>query len=183
MQAAAPAPSPPRLHWIPVEPSWLVAIGLVLLAVLPHQIPPTLRRLLSHPIGAILLLLVAAAIGVWYKKPVLGAALLLLVAAVQIRDRTHPREGFAAPILVKDRRPKGSVDWFVEDTLGEDPHGIQERTEEGGFLYDEVEGPSRPWFVESTLNERPLAVQERTVTAGDPHDTPYETGHAVQPVA
>jgi hypothetical protein len=175
--------TPPRLHWIPVEPSWLVAIGLILLAVLPHQIPPLPLRILRHPLGAALLLLVAAAIGAWYKKPVLGIALLLLVAAVQIRARAHPREGFAAPILVKDRSPKNHANWFVEDTLGEDPHGTQERTEDGGFLYDEVEGPSRPWFVESSLNERPVAVQERTVAVGDPHDTPYETGHAVQPVA
>jgi len=133
-------------------------------------------------VGAVLLLVVAAAIGVWYKKPVLAIALLILVAAVQIRSRAHPAEGFAAPILVKDRREDRSR-WFVEETLNEDPHGTQERTEEGGFLFDEVEHPNRPWFVESTLDEHPLAIQERPVGTADTSDTPYETGASVRPIA
>lgn len=181
----APPPAPPRLHWSPVAPSWLVAIVLVLLAALPHQLPRPVHRVLRHPVGAALLLAVAAAIGIWYKKPVLGIALLLLVAAVQIRARSHPLESFAAPILVKDRSAQKDKTsrWFVEEALNEDPHGTQERTEEGGFLYDEVQHPSKPWYVESTLDEHPQAIQERPVGTADTSDTPYETGASVRPIA
>ena len=181
----APPPAPPRLHWSPVEPSWLVAIVLILLAALPHQLPRHVHRVLRHPAGAALLLAVAAAVGVWYKKPVLAIALLLLVAAVQIRARTHPLEGFAAPILVKDRSSQKDKTgrWFVEETQNEDPHGTQERTEEGGFLYDEVQQPAKPWFVESTLDEHPQAIQERPIGSSETSDTPYGTGASVRPIA
>jgi len=181
---AAPPPAPPRLHWGPMEPSWLVAVGLALLAVLPHQLPRPVRVFLQHPAGAALLLAVAAAVGIWYKKPVLGIAILLLVAAIQIRTRAFPTEGFAAPILVKDKiAQKEKSRWFVEETLNEDPHGIQEHTDEGGLLYDEVQHPAKPWFVENSLGEHPAAIQERTVSEADPSDTPYETGHSIRPAA
>lgn len=184
MQAAPP--SLPRPHWIPMEPSWLVALALVLLAVLPHQLPRHVYSTLRHPLGAILLILVAAALTFWFKKPVLGIALLLLVAAVQIRARQHPREGFAAPILVKDRSKHKDNDkrWLVEETLNEDPHGTQEHTEEGGFLYDEVDTEhSRPWFVEDSLGEHTRAIQDRPVGTAGTTDTPYETGASVRPFA
>lgn len=180
MQTSAP-PSPPRLHWIPVEPSWLVSLAIVLLAVLPHQIPRTLLVTLRHPLGAALILAVAAAIGIWYKKPVLAISLVLLVAAVQIRARFT--EGFAAPILVKDRTSAKDSRWFAEETLNEDPHGVQERTEEGGFLFDEVQHPNKPWFVEASLEEHPIAIQERPVGVADTSDVPYETGATPRPHA
>jgi len=184
MQAVA-TPAPPRLHWAPMEPSWLVAIGIVLLAALPHQLPRPVHRTLRHPVGAAIVLAAAAAIGIWYKKPVLAISLLLLVAAVQIRAHTHPLEGFSAPILVKDRSgQKDNVGrWFVEETLNEDPHGTQERTEEGGFLYDEVQHPGKPWFVEASLDEHPQAIQERPVGSPETSDIAYETGASVRPIA
>lgn len=182
MQTAAP-PVPPRLHWSPVEPSWLVAIGIILLTVLPHQIPRPVASVLRHPLGAILAVALAAAVAWYGRKPVLAVAIILLVAAIQIHRN---QEGFAAPILIKDRRKDNHESrWLSEEVLNEDPHGTQERTEEGGFLYDEVQhgGEERPWFVESTLDEHPQAIQERPVSTADPHDTPYETGHSVRPVA
>jgi hypothetical protein len=173
---------PPHLHWSPVDPSWLVSIGIILLTVLPHQIPRPVASLLRHPLGAVLIAALAAAIAWYSRKPVLAVAIVLLVAAVQIHS-TH--EGFAVPILVKDRRKDNHESrWLSEEVLNEDPHGIQERTEEGGFLYDEVQsGEERPWFVESTLDEHPQAIQDRPVSTADPHDTPYETGHSIRPVA
>jgi hypothetical protein len=170
------APPPLRLHWIPVEPSWLIATATVLLAALPHQLPRPVAAILRHPVGAMLFAVLAAVIAWFGQKPVLGVAMILLVAAVQIHAPLAAREGFVAPILVKDRvdTPQKRR-WFSEEILSEDPHGIQERTEEGGFLYDEVEHGDRPWFAESTLEEHPRAIQERPVSEADPHDT----GHSV----
>jgi hypothetical protein len=71
---------PIRLHWIPVCPSWIVSAGIVLLAVLPHKIPVTGRRVLGHVTTR--LLFAAAAIYVWLLKPVLGTAMLILLASL-----------------------------------------------------------------------------------------------------
>jgi hypothetical protein len=169
---AAPPPAV-RLHWIPVEPSWLVAVGLVLLAALPHQIPATGRRVLTHPVGALLFAAIAAV--VWWSHPVLGTAMFLLVAALRLRPTT---EGFAPQILIKDRvRPKGPR-WHQEEVMMEEPTMIQERTaDSGGFILDRVsEEEAKPWFVESTLEENPAAIQERPVRPADPSETDYETG-------
>lgn len=169
------APPPPqlKLHWIPVEPSWLVAVGLVLLAALPHQIPAAGRRLLEHPVGALLLAALAAV--VWWHHPVLGTAMFLLVAALRLRATAN--EGFAPQILIKDRVSPRRSRWFQEEVMMEDPHVIQERTQESGFILDRVtEEEAKPWFVESTMEETPVAIQERPVRPADPSEMEYDSG-------
>jgi hypothetical protein len=168
----APPPAPFKLHWIPVEPSWLVAMGIILLAALPHQIPPAGRRLLTHPIGALLFAALAAV--VWWHHPVLGTAMILLVVAL----RQSPRaEGFAPQILIKDRVAPKRQQWLQEEVMMEEPHIIQERTQDSGFILDRVsEEEAKPWFVESVLEETPVAIQERPVRAADPFETEYEIG-------
>lgn len=156
-----PAPVAPRLHWIPVKPSWLVAGAIVLLAAMPQKLPEKARTLVATPLG--LIIVVGLAAWIWTMSPTLGTSLLLLIASVYIRSRV---EGFmTAPVLIKDRVRKDSSKWLVEDIMSEDPHGIQERTEEPNLLIDEVgdDAEAHPWFVENTLGEATEAIQDRPV--------------------
>lgn len=166
MQAVQPQ-APHRLHWIPVAPSWLIAGGIVLLAAMPHKVPASFRSLIATPLGSIVLMGLSA--WLWTLKPVLGIALALLTASLYIRSRT---EGFiGAPVLIKDRVRKDSAKWVGEDIMSEDPHTIQERTEEPNLLIDEVSGEeTRPWFAESSLGEASEAIQERPVASYIPGD-------------
>jgi hypothetical protein len=180
------APPPPvlRPHWIPFEPAWIFVGGLTLLAVLPHQVPRTGRRLLASWPGVILGLALVGWLFYYAKTPVLAISLLLFVAAVHISTYNKQIETFhAAPILVKDKVDTKKPRWYQEEVLMEDPHGIQERTEEGGFLIDEVAPGRHHWEVESALGEQPAAIQERPVAAMDSSDNPYATGHTVRPTA
>jgi hypothetical protein len=152
----------PRLHWSPVEPSWIVAIGLIILASLPHQIPQTGRRALHHPIGALLFATLSAYVA--WQVPVLGAAMFILLAGVMMH--TEPiHEHFAATNLNKDKiRTKQVHKWLDEEVLSEDPHGIQERTENPIISYDEVtENQAEPWHDERVLDEQPRGIQEKAV--------------------
>lgn len=178
----APPPSPLRPHWIPFEPAWIFVGGLTLLAVLPHQVPRTGRRLLASWPGLLLGLALAAWLFFYAKTPVLATAVLLFVAAVHISSYNKQIESFyAAPILVKDSVPAKKSRWYQEEVLMEDPHGIQERTEEGGFLVDEVAPDSHHWEGETAMGEQPAAIQERPVTHMDTTDNPYATGSSIRP--
>ena len=180
----APPPSPLRPHWIPFEPAWIFVGGLTLLAVLPHQVPRTGRRLLASWAGLALGVALAAWLFFYAKTPVLATAFLLFVAAVHIFSYNKQIETFyAAPILVKDAVPAKKPRWFQEEVLMEDPHGIQERTEEGGFLVDEVAPGGHHWEVESVMGEQPVAIQERPVAPMDSSDNPYATGASQRPTA
>lgn len=171
----AQPPQPIRLHWIPVEPSWLVAIGLVLLGVLPHQVPAAGRRMLSTPIGA--LLFAALATWVTWKIPVLGAAMFIFLVGVALTG-AHS-EGFSgrAQVLNKDTVTK-KKQWFVEDILGEKPKGIQDRTESPALTFDDVDHP-HTWEVEQAMEEHPVAIQERPVPElpeySESQHTPYRS--------
>jgi len=160
-------PTIPRIHWSPVEPSWIVSIGLVILAVLPHQIPATGRLALHHPIGTIAF----AALSAWvaWKVPVLGAAMFIFLAGIVIHAPTA--EPFTAIKLNKDRIPTNARKWLGEELMSEDPHGIQERTENPILNYDEVsEHQAEPWQGERALNEQPHAIQEKPVGAVPEYD-------------
>ena len=161
----APPPNPVRLHWIPIEPSWIVAFGAILLAVLPHQVPASFRSILQSQVGALLYLLMVG--WVFTKTPVLAMALLILFAGVRVANLT---EGFAPMTLVKDKVVKKHR-WLQEEVMMEDPHTIQERTEGPGLIIDEVTGEeSNPWFGESVMDETPRGIQDRPVPTG-----PYAT--------
>ena len=168
---ATPTPVAHRLHWIPVAPSWLIAGGIVLLAAMPHKVPAAFRSLTATPLGSAALLGLSA--WIWTLKPVLGIALALLTASLYIRSR---HEGFlSAPVLIKDRVRKDGPKWIGEELMSEDPHTIQERTEEPNLLVDEVSGEeTRPWFAESSLGESSEAIQERPVASYLPSERDIE---------
>jgi len=153
--------APVRLHWIPVCPSWIVSAGIVLLAVLPHKIPVTGRRVLGHVTTR--LLFAAAAIYVWLLKPVLGTAMLILLASLVMMPEA---EAFTTSItnLNHDRVKSGSNRWLVENTLAEKPHGIQDRTADSNLTYDEIPDESLTWHSEKILDEHPTAIQDKELS-------------------
>ena len=155
MQASPPQPH--RLHWIPVDPSWIVSAGLVILAVLPHQIPATFRRAMRAPLGIVLF--GAATAWVWTLHSVLGIAMAIFLAAVVIYGSTV--EGMASPALVRDKvSGKNGHRWFQEVVMQEKPKMIQERTETGRISVDTVsESDATPWHDEP--EGAPIAIQER----------------------
>jgi len=167
MQPQTQVPPINRLHWIPVEPSWLVSVGIVVLAVLPHQIPRGITRGLQSNLGG--LLFAAGALFIFWHKPVLGTALLLLLAA--IRSASY-LEGFVAtPTITKDPVAKPNPKkWLVEDVLDEDPSGIQQRTDGPGILYDAVKQNHR-WGSEEALDEHPEGIQDRPVGSSPIEET------------
>jgi len=154
---------PLRLHWIPVCPSWIISAGIVLLAVLPHKIPVASRRVLSHVTTR--LLFAAAAIYVWMLKPVLGTAMLILLASLVLLPDAET-EAFTTAItnLNHDRVKSGSNRWLVETTLAEKPHGIQDRTADSNLTYDEIPDESLTWHSEKVLDEHPTAIQGKELS-------------------
>ena len=154
-------PMMPRLHWSPVEPSWIVSVGLIVLAVLPHQIPATGRRVLEHPIGS--LLFAALSVFVAWQIPVLGAAMFIFLAGIILHAR--PREHFSASNLNNDKVPKKEKNrWLDEQVLMEEPEAVQVKTEDPVIQYDKVsEEESAPWFDEGILHEKPHGIQEKPV--------------------
>lgn len=159
----APPPPTHRLHWMPVDPSWIVSAGLVILAVLPHQVPATFRRAVYAPLGAILF--AAGTIWIWILKPVLGMAMAIFLAAMIIYQNHHAMsmEGFsmASPTIIRDRvSDKKAHRWFQEVVMQEKPKVIQERTESGRISVDAIsEHDATPWYDEP--EGAPYAIQER----------------------
>ena len=163
-------PPPLRLHWSPVEPSWIVSAGLIVLAVLPHQVPLEGRRVLEHPIGA--LLFFALSTYVAWRIPVLGAAMFIFLAGMMLRPR--PGESFNAMILNKDpvRRLHR---WHSEKVRGEHPYGVQERTDNQILSFDEVmDDQVQQWHGEQELDEHPHAIQDKTVPTTPEYEDTYE---------
>jgi hypothetical protein len=172
-----PVPSPHRPHWIPVEPSWIVALGLVTLAVLPHQVPRAGRLILQHPIGAILFAVLSAWVAT--KIPVLGAAMLIFLACVWLSASAggvKDIEGFSPIILNKDSvqktpEQKKPTRWLNEEILSEIPDAIQERTDNTYLNYDAVtEQESGTWSAEDILGETPTGIQERVIANEPDYD-------------
>jgi hypothetical protein len=169
-----PQPQQPqahRLHWVPVEPSWIIAAGLVLLAVLPHQVPRAGRRILQHPIGALVFAGLAAYIAI-ALHPVIGAAALIFVTGVWLSSPVT--EGFAPVVLNKEKVDKkqhhseAKQRWLNEEILSELPDAIQERSDNTYLNYDEVSPQeSGRWTVEDVLGEEPTGIQDRAIS-GEP---------------
>ena len=157
-------PAANRLHWIPVEPSWLVSGGLAVLAVMPHQIPVTARQFIRNPVGSILAVTLAA--WLFNQSPVLAVAMLLLVAGVWTMPAAA--EPFvASPVMNKDTVPTKRR-WLSELTMSEEPAVIQERTDAPAIMKDDVgHEEAKPWFGESAMGEHPAGIQERPVAWRD----------------
>lgn len=160
--------APPSLkpHWIPVNPSLLVSAGLIILAALPHQVPVHIRRALTGPVGAFLFGLLSITV-FWHKHALLGMAMLIFLAGVYLSGPVA--EGFAAEMIVKDRVARKRR-WMGEEILSEDPHGIQERTEDQVINLDEVGHESEHWFDEQVLDVHPTAIQERVSISPPEYD-------------
>jgi hypothetical protein len=167
----APAPPQIRLHWIPVEPSWVIAMGMILLAVLPHQVPLSFRKAVHSHIGLVCLLSIA--VWIFTKSPVLGMAMFILIAGIRMAKLIEP---FAPQTLIQDKVQKKKV-WFGEEVMSEDPHTIQERTDSPGLIRDQVtDQDAKPWFGEEALEEHTTEIQERPVASASPYNsyTDYE---------
>ena len=141
---------------MPVNPSWLVALGICVAAALPQNLPPLSRRLFMSVPGTLICLGVIA----WLisgPSPVLGIALILLWGAISIIPGYEP-----FVVLQKSRVQKGKQ-WLSESILQEDPpDAIQEKTETGYMIHDKVVNPAR-WGSETAMDEHPAGIQERTV--------------------
>jgi len=152
---------PIQLQWAPISPSWLVSIGIVVFAVLPHKIPLIGIQMLTHTTTR--LLLAAAAAYIWVLKPVLGTALILPNV-----------ESFSSDLvnLTYDPVQKNPTlkRWLVEDVLVENPRGIQERTSETNINYDEVPEEGAIWESERIMNEHPTAIQDKPVPSATEND-------------
>ena len=169
-----PVPSPHRPHWIPIEPSWIVAVGLVTLAVLPHQVPRAGRLILQHPIGSLLFGILS--IWVTTKIPVLGAAMFIFLASIYLASASKDIEGFSPIVLNKDSVQKAPEHknprrWLNEEILSEIPDAIQERTDNTYLNYDAVtEQESGTWSAENILGETPTGIQERVISNEPDYD-------------
>jgi hypothetical protein len=159
MQAAS---QPFKLHWIPVRPSWIISVGLVVLAVLPKQVP--YRHVFRSPLGIIAF--GALSVYVMTLHPVLGMAMLIFLAGMNLASV----ESFAnAPILNKDVANRKKT-WFVENTLNENPKGIQERTDNPSMQFDEITSDEH-WYDEDVMGVDPHGIQEKPV---DVHHYEYD---------
>ena len=151
-------PQPPpalRLHWSPVSPSWIVSIGLVILAVLPHKIPVFGRQLFGLTIVRILF--AGASIYIGMMKPVLGIAMMMLLVSVILMPVS---ESFTTINLNKDSSGRKHR-WIVEDTLAEEPDYIQDRTTESNLNFDKVSEDKPRWGSDRAMDEHPTAIQDK----------------------
>ena len=136
-----------------MDPVWMVAIGITVLAALPHQLPIHVSFGLTTTMGSILFGCAAVAVG--WQKPVLGMAMFILLASTNYSNYV---EGFQN--ILKDKVDKKKL-WASENIMQEEPEGIQERTD-AVIVTDEVKGGSHHWFSEDALGEEPQSIQERS---------------------
>ena len=160
--------SHPRLHWSPVEASWIVSVGLVILAVLPHQIPVFGRAILQSWVGSVAF----AGLSLWVgaQKRVLGTAMLILLVGVLVDGylfgpRVHERFWSQQASIQKDEVALSSdpFKWFEETVLEIKPKYVQVRSDNPDLLFDKVTSANRAarWFDEREIGENPRAVQAR----------------------
>lgn len=152
-----PQPPPLRLHWVPMSPSWIVSIGLIILAVLPHKIPLFGRQLFGLTIVRILF--AAASIYIGLMKPVLGMAMLILLVSVIMMPVS---ESFALMRLNKESTER-KHHWLVENTLAEEPEFIQNSTSETNLNFDKVSDNKPLWGDEKVLGQNPQGIQDKPV--------------------
>jgi hypothetical protein len=168
-----------RLHWSPIEASWIVSIGLVLLAALPHQVPSVGRSILTHPVGWVLF--AGATVYVFWLKPIVGIAMSIFLAGITLpvlfsysRENFENRPSLTVDVVQGHRRHEGQTQtqtqtksrhrWLDEIFLSETPEAIQKLTDDPAILYDKVTPQeSAKWFSEDVLGEHPVAIQDTPV--------------------
>jgi len=138
-----------------------VSIGLIILAVLPHKIPLFGRQLFG--LTVVRILFAAASIYIGLMKPVLGMAMLILLASVIIMPVS---ESFALMRLNKDKSEHRNH-WLGEVSLAEEPEFIQTSTRETNVNFDKVSDNKSLWEDEKTLGQHPRGIQEKPVPEYD----------------
>jgi hypothetical protein len=156
-----------------MEPSWMIAVAIVIIAALPHQLPIPISWGLKTPIGRMLGLVVSVAVA--YYKPVLGMALAILFISTNISKYVEGfssrNEGFTQSIT-KDKVEKKHL-WKSEEVMLEEPEAIQERSETV-LLKDMVtDQDAQPWLGERIMGEEPKGVQERSMQTHAFQETEY----------
>jgi hypothetical protein len=155
---------PVKLNWSPVEASWIVSIALVILAVLPHQIPDTL----THPLSVVVI--AVSGLFVCWLKPVVGVAMLMMCVGIVVlrisQHKTIKIEPFVSQNLniepvVKHKRHL----WLEDEMLFETPEAIQTLTEEPNLLVDSVtpHESQTPWGGEHQMGETVSGIQTKGV--------------------
>jgi len=158
---------------MPVNPSWLIAGGICVLAALPKNIHPVGCNIILHPIGALILLCISA----WLisgPSPVLGVSLILLLGSVALAVAggsgfMKSTEGFKGSEVLRKSEVKSNKRWFAESCLDEIPEEIQQRTEEPQFLVDRVT-QSGSWEAERALDEKPMIIEDTPVARPPEYD-------------
>jgi|LauGreDrversion4_1035100.scaffolds.fasta_scaffold07372_7 hypothetical protein len=140
---------PVKLHWFPIEPTWIVALIIVILAALPHQLPIPLSFGLRTTFGRLIGFF--GSLVLWYYKPILGTACLFLLVTTNMSEYV---EGF---VITKDKIRKSGT-WSNEI---EAPDAIQERSVDDIINSDEVQGDHR-WGNEIIDDIHPESIQERS---------------------
>ena len=144
--------APIKLHWFPMEPTWIVSLALVILAALPHQLPVNVSFGLTTTIGRVFFGLVSAL--VFWKKPVLGMAMFILLASTNMAKYVEGYQNITKDHVQKPKK------WLGEVIMHEEPAVIQERTDDI-IVQDDV-NKEDTWFGESVLGETPKGIQERS---------------------
>ncbi len=157
----------------------MVAVAIIVIAALPHQIPIPVSWGLRTSIGRILGL--ATSVAVAYYKPVLGMALGILMVSTNVSNYVEGfsslKEGFGSlkegyQTITKDKVEKKNR-WISEKIMFEEPEAIQERSE-SVLLKDAVTNQdAKPWLGERTLGEEPKGIQERSMPAQAFQETEY----------
>lgn len=150
----------------------MVAVAIIVIAALPHQIPIPVSWGLRTSIGRILGL--ATSVAVAYYKPVLGMALGILMVSTNVSNYVEGfgslKEGYQT--ITKDKVEKKNR-WISEKIMFEEPEAIQERSE-SVLLKDAVTNQdAKPWLGERTLGEEPKGIQERSMPAQAFQETEY----------
>lgn len=146
----------------------MVAVAIVIIAALPHQLPIPVSWGLKTPIGRMMGLVVSIAVA--YYKPVLGMALAILfistnvskyVEGFTVNEGSSLNEGFTQSIS-KDKVEKNHR-WISEKIMLEEPEAIQERSE-SVLLKDTVtDQDAQPWLGERIMGKEPKGIQERSM--------------------
>lgn len=158
-------------HLIPVNPSWVFSGALLVLAVLPHQVPSLLREILHSWVGLSIGISIAFWLFVCLKQHLLAVSLFMFVAIHYINSFFPER--FRGSRTKQENLNKDSIPlqnkkkWFDEETMIEEPTAIQERTDSDNLLFDKIHSSSNDedhfWYSEETFEEYPIAIQERTI--------------------
>lgn len=153
-------------HVLPLAPTWMISLLIILFAAIPHKIPAMILYPMQTILGEIILAVIATA--VFWVEPIIGIAIWIFLVSI-ILDKTHAlddlrskvTEPFDAVNLSKDS-VQTRQRWLVEKGLDERPDAINTRTEDPTLTVDTVQNKHR-WQDEMVLGEHTVGIEERQV--------------------